>query len=157
MNIQNLKTFLEILFETMNINGDEGLSYFRTEWPKFDDDERTILKNTIAVKAINETTSEAVDLEIVLYWMAIAINSEKEVIDGKIREDDIFQRLVLGDGVNGNQIVKIFRDLKMNGDIQSSYDLIAEAISIIFPIEYSTAYKDLTQGKRLLKVKDLLK
>ncbi len=157
MNIPSLKIFLEKLYETMNYNGDEALDYFKTEWPKFSDDERAILKHAMGGIAIQQLTDQSVNIEIALYWMALSVISEKEVIDGEILESDIFPKLILGEGMNGNQIVKIFKDLKEEGFIASSYELIAEAISIVFPIEYSTAYKDLTEVKRLVKVKNLFR
>jgi hypothetical protein len=159
MNIKNQKSFIEKLNVMMAQDGDSGLEFFKENWPKLDNDDRKMLTTLIAVGVGRIVGLDQHSLEQQLSWLAVVNYSEKPIEDGKIVEefdDNEFPRLSLAEGVNGNQITKIFRDLKKKGVLTSSYDLIAEAISIIFHIDESTAYKDLTEEKRLAKVTDLL-
>ena len=87
-----------------------------------------------------------------LYWLAIGNFSEKRVLDGKVIEDDaeyIFPRLELRPGMKVNRITKLFSVLIKEGTIVSSIDLVAEALSIIFPVEETTARADLTTPLRI--------
>lgn len=155
MNIPLLKKFLQELEIKMAENPEDGLSYFQNKWVDFDNDQRNVLKGTIAAISTSKMIANPDSYDTLLYWMAILNYAQKEIVDGQILDDSVFPRLQLNEGVHGNQITRIFRDLKTAGHIISSHDLIAEAISIIFPIELSTAYKDLTEVSRLANVKKL--
>lgn len=154
MDIDKLELFIKQLIGFDADEADKAFAYFKEEWPQFTKDERNILSRVVVGITLNIMEKD-VSIKTQLHWLAIANYSEKPVIDGKVVDednDDIFPRLKLGEGIKGNQITKLFHDLKINGVIIGSNEQIAEAINIIFPIEYSTAYKDLTEEKRLQKV-----
>ena len=155
MNIDKLDNFILELSKKSQKDLDETLEYFKLEFPKFRRDEREILSGIISGMGLGIAYSK-VSMRKKLYWMVMEKYCEKPIAQNNFVEnieDDIFPRMALGEGINGNQITKMFHELKENGVILGSYELIAEAISTIFQIEYSTAYKDLTQPRRLLKVK----
>jgi hypothetical protein len=131
------------------------LEFFKEEWPKFNKDEREILKNIIDGISLRIAENVQIPTKIKLEWSVMLHYCAKPVIDGKIIEEveeDIFPKLTLGQGIKANQITKIFQRLRINGYITSSWDQIAEAISIILPVEYTTAYNDLTDSKRLKNI-----
>ena len=128
MNIKNQKSFIESLNKIMAENGDNGIEFFKQSWPLLDNDDRKALTSIIQFGA-GQMIGQGRPLEVQLSWLAIANYADKPIEDGKIVEeysDDLFPGLVLRKGVNGNQITKIFRDLKQKGVIDSSYELIAE-------------------------------
>jgi len=160
MDIDKLDKFLGELLEFGLDEAKNAFEFFKTEWPKLSQDERKMLSSYLA-GAVIKLTENSDNRKATLYWLAIVTYSEKAVADGKIIEEtneEIFPRLKLSDGLNGNQITKLFLKLKEKGVFVSTctIDHLAEAISIIFPIEYGTAYNDLSQPKRLIKVEDLL-
>jgi hypothetical protein len=159
MDVKEQALFVEQLNHKMNEDPEAGLEFFKTEWVKIDKEGRKILTTLIIVGVGRIVGISELSTAAQLYWLAVANYAEKPVKDGKFIEDiddEIFPQLTLGEGVNGNQITLIFRDLRDRGYITSIDELIAEAISIIFPIAYSTAYKDLTEDGRVKKVIRLL-
>jgi hypothetical protein len=159
MNIENLEDFIKKLEELGADRAKEAYEYFQENWPNFSRDERKILSGVVGGFMLRIAESQ-VEMKAKLYWLAMITLSEKEIIDGEYideEDEDTFPSLTLAPGINGNLLTKVFRGLKDRGIITSSYEHIAEALAIIFPIGYRTAYNDLTQTKRLQKVPDLLK
>ena len=159
MDIKKLSLFFEEVNSLMAENTKLGFEFFIEEWPKLDNDDRRILAPILGVNIGTHIAEENISIEDRLHWAAIAHFADRMVANGKFIEDEdnqIFPRLTLDSDIYGNQITLIFRDLKAKGVITSTDELIAEAISIIFPIEQSTAYKDLTEPKRTQKVTKLI-
>jgi hypothetical protein len=159
MDITKQVWFVEQLNYKMKENSKNGLEFFIKEWPKLNKDDRKNLPFMLGFGVGQILVNSEISTEDRLHWLALYNYADKPIVDGKFVEDiddDIFPRLNLASNINGNQITLVFRDLRDNGVITSSDESIAEAISIIFPIEYNTAYKDLTEKKRLQKVTRLL-
>jgi hypothetical protein len=153
MDINKLDSFLNEVVTSLPENPETAYDFFKTKYPTFNQDEREIVLGIISAFAVS-LINKQVPLKIQLYAMAIAKLGEKPVIEGEFA-DDIFPPIQFGEGVNGNQLTNLFYLLKQNGIIRGSFEQIAEAISIIFPIDFNTAYKDLTEEKRRTKIKPL--
>jgi len=157
MDLNKLESFLTDLHVKSEKNPESAFTFFKEKWPLFVKDERKVLYGFIEGMCLRVTTDKN-PLKKQLHWIAIALYCEKPILEGKIleeSEDDIFPKLTLGEGIKVNQIVKIFQRLKRQGRLTGTYEQIAEAISIIFPIEYSTALTDLSDASRLKNVPDL--
>lgn len=161
-DILKMKQFTLELFNGMRKNPCEVFDNFILKWPKFSQNERNILFNfigSIYLKEIEDRiqNGKAPTEEETLYWLSIDLYMKKPIEDGVfIDEEDFFPKLVLRDKIFSNQIAKIFRELRENGDIISSYDDIADAIALIFPINRNTAYKALTEKERTQKANKLI-
>lgn len=163
MEIEKFKVFAKILFEKMKVNPKDAFDFFKIEWPNFNLDERTIAFRfineiyMIRINRFNEAKKEISQDEF-LYWQVIDVYMQKQVDENGnfVDEEEFFSKLILADKINYNEINKIFKILKEKEYILSSKEQIAEAISMIFPIEYSTAIKDLTEDKRTKNAKNLI-
>lgn len=163
MEIEKFKSFAKNLFDKMRANPKEAFDFFKLEWPKFNVDERTIAFRfineiyLIRINGFNEAKRQISQDEF-LYWQIIEVYMQKPVNENGefVEEEEYFGKLILNDSVNYNEIAKIFKILKQKNYILSTKEQIAEAISLIFPIEYSTALKDLSEEKRTKNAKNLI-
>ncbi|MBN8667358.1 MAG: hypothetical protein J0M30_07625 [Chitinophagales bacterium] len=154
MNIDKMEHFMTSIAYNAKTDAAAAFELFKSEYPKFSRDERGVLKGILEGLLLNALQYEVTPREH-LYWSAMVTYSSKPIADGEFLpdiDDDVFPRMKISEGFNGNQITKVFRLLRDNGVINASWDIIAEAIATIFDIEERTAYKDLTEEKRLMKV-----
>lgn len=158
MNIKKQKSFIEELNKTMSESPEQAFEFFKESWPQYDYNERKVLATIIGLQVNKILELPELPLENKIVWLGIVHYTSKAVLDGKIidLDNEVFPKITLAAGVNGNQITKIFHDLRVKGVITSTIDDIAEAIMTIFPIEFETARKDLSEEKRLQKVVSLL-
>lgn len=150
MNLENLESFIANLFETISQNPEQAILTFEKEWPSFTSDEREILSGLLL--GVNARILENnLPLKNTLASLRILQLSEKPIVNEQF-SDEYFPRLTIAEGINGNQITEVFFRLKQRGYIVGSWDDVAEAISIIFPIDQTTALKDLTEANRRKKI-----
>lgn len=164
MKIENLnviKQFITTLLEGLMNEPEKTFEDFKEKWPKLSEDERQIISKIIEGIILynpNDENLKTYDDMITskIYWLAIAQLCEKPVENGEFIEDE-FPKLKLAEGVKLNQMCLLFMQLKEEGYITSSYDLIAEALSMIFNIKQTTAYNNMSQSKkRLIKTDSIL-
>ena len=145
-NINTIKKFITNLMEGLMNEPEITFEGFKDKWPKLSDEERQITTKIIEGIILHNPLDEKLKtydelFESKIYWLAIAQICEKPIENGEFIEDE-FPKLKLGEGVNLNQMCLLFMQLKQERYITSSYDLIAEALSMIFNIEFKTACND---------------